>query len=162
MIKTELIIKKRTKSCKTPSNRILQRVSNIQCQMKTKHQNSEDIILLINPLVIKGGTTVYDLNGRNKFEDASNLAFGNDSEKPINPKLDKKSKKITKKDDDTNENIKSKLKLKRKIEGGDDDPQTIKKQAANNKKGRKAARKRDTLNEALTEKPERKVKLSNN
>ena len=160
IIKTELIIKKRTKSCKTPSNRILERVSNIQCQMKTKHQNSEDIILLINPLVIKGGTTVYDLNGRNKFEDASNLAFGNDSEKPINPKLDKKSKKITKKDDDTNENIKSKLKLKRKIEGGDDDPQTIKKQAANNKKGRKAARKRDTLNEALTEKPE-EVFLSN-
>ena len=162
MIKKDFMIKKETKNNRNSNHWILQRLNNNQCQMKTTNQENEKIILLINPLVIKGGATVYGLDGRNKFENASTLAFGSDTEKPTNPKLDKKNKKIIKKDDDTNENVntKSKLKLKRKIEGGYDDSQRIKKQGTNNKKGRKAARKRDTLSESLIEKPE-EVFLSN-
>ena len=94
MIKKDFMIKKETKNNRNSNHWILQRLNNTQCQMKTNNQENEEIILLINPLVIKGGATVYGLDGRNKFENASTLAFGSDTEKPTNPKLDKKNKKI--------------------------------------------------------------------
>ena len=113
--------------------------------MKSRNQNEEKVILLINPLVIKERTNSYGLNnGNNLLSDTTNLGFNDESEKISNPKLDKKNKKINKKDDDINENIntKSKLKLKRRIEGADDGGQKIKKQGINSKKGKKGVKKR--------------------
>ena len=135
---------------------MLQKLSNIQCQMKSRSQNEERIMLLINPLVIKEKTNNYGLSDGNSLESTTNLGFNNENEKIGNPKLDKKNKKASKKDDDTNENVntKSKLKLKRRIEGADDDEQKIKKQGISNKKGKKGVKKKDLSHELTLEKPE--------
>ena len=113
-------------------------------------------MLLINPLVIKEKTNNYGLSDGNSLESTTNLGFNNENEKIGNPKLDKKNKKASKKDDDTNENVntKSKLKLKRRIEGADDDEQKIKKQGISNKKGKKGVKKKDLSHELTLEKPE--------
>ena len=150
------MIKKEIKNRRIHNHHILQKLSNIQCQMKSRNQNEEKVILLINPLVIKERTNSYELSNGNNFGDTTNLGFNDESEKISNPKLDKKSKKINKKNDDINENIntKSKLKLKRRIEGADDGGQKIKKQGINNKKGKKGIKKRDLSNELILEKPE--------
>ena len=150
------MIKKEIKSRRIHNRYILQKLSNIQCQMKSRNQNEEKVILLINPLVIKERTNSYGLNNGNNFGDTTNLGFNDESEKISNPKLDKKNKKINKKNDDINENIntKSKLKLKRRIEGADDGGQKIKKQGINSKKGKKGIKKRDLSNELILEKPE--------
>jgi len=149
MIKKEIINYRIHNRC------VLQKSSDVQCQVKSRNQSEEKIILLINPLVIKGSTTDYDLNDRNNFDRAANLGFSGESDKTNNPKLDKKNKKTNKKDDDTNDNIstKSKLKLKRKIDGGYDDTQKIK--SKKGKRGRK-----DSSSELIPEKPE-EVFLSN-
>ena len=44
--------------------------NDIKCKMQSKNIISEDnIILLINPLMIKGEATNYDLNEVNKFKE---------------------------------------------------------------------------------------------
>ena len=95
----------------------------IKCEMQSKNIISEDnIILLINPLMIKGEATNYDLNEVNKFKEnkplSLSLGFKVKDEQSINPKLEKKNKKIIKNEDKTkeSENIKTKLKLKKKLE----------------------------------------------
>ena len=62
MIKKEIINYRIHNRC------VLQKSSDVQCQVKSRNQSEEKIILLINPLVIKGSTTDYDLNDRNNFD----------------------------------------------------------------------------------------------
>jgi len=138
-------------------------VNNTKLEMQNRTSNKDEIILLINPITIKGENDTYELNEKNKFGENKPSGFTTDSDKSLNPKLDKKNKKIIKNDDKSKEteNIKSKLKLKKKIEGNYDDPNTIKKQNTNNtKKGRRNARKRESENDFLMEKPE-EIFLSN-
>jgi translation initiation factor IF-2 len=137
--------------------------NDIKCNMQSEVTTEDEIILLINPLIINGGTDSYDLNERNKFKETKTMAFTIDSDKSVNPKLDKKNKKIIKNDENNKEaeNIKSKLKLKKKIEGGYDDANTRKKQNTNStKKSKRAARKRDSENDLSLERPE-EIFLSN-
>mgnify|MGYP001480957010 FL=1 len=95
--------------------------SSIRCNMQSSIRTGDEIILLINPLMIKGESNSYDLNEKNKFKNTKEFKIGD--ENTVNSKLEKKSKKLTK---DT-ENVKSKLKLKKKINaGGFDETNTIK------------------------------------
>jgi hypothetical protein len=82
--------------------------SSIRCNMQSSIRTGDEIILLINPLMIKGESNSYDLNEKNKFKNTKEFKIGD--ENTVNSKLEKKSKKLTK---DT-ENVKSKLKLKKK------------------------------------------------
>ena len=86
--------------------------SSIRCNMQSSIRTGDEIILLINPLMIKGESNSYDLNEKNKFKNTKEFKIGD--ENTVNSKLEKKSKKLTK---DT-ENVKSKLKLKKKINAG--------------------------------------------
>jgi len=138
-------------------------VNSTKLKMQNRTNSKDEIILLINPITIKGENDTYELNEKNKFGENKQSGFTTDNDKSLNPKLDKKNKKIIKNDDKSKEteNIKSKLKLKKKIEGNYDDPNTIKKQSTNNtKKGRRNARKRESENDFLMEKPE-EIFLSN-
>lgn len=133
-------------------SKILSISDDIELKMHTKTANEDEIILLVNPITIKEGNGAYDLNDNNKFRDAKTSGYTNENDKPINSKLDKKSKKVIKNDDKNKEteNIKSKLKLKKKIEGNYDDSKTVKKQGTNNtKKSRKNARRRESENDFL-------------
>ena len=133
-------------------SKILSISDDIELKMHTKTANEDEIILLVNPITIKEGNGAYDLNDNNKFRDAKTSGYTNENDKPINSKLDKKSKKVIKNDDKNKEteNTKSKLKLKKKIEGNYDDSKTVKKQGTNNtKKSRKNARRRESENDFL-------------
>lgn len=137
--------------------------SDIKYNMQSKAIIEDAIVLLINPLIIKKEVDSYDLSKRNKFKEAKPMLFAIESDRPVNPKLEKKNKKIVKNDDNTKEieNIKSKLKLKKKIEGEYDDANTRKKQSTNNtKKGKRSARKKDSDNDSSLERPE-EIFLSN-
>ena len=43
--------------------------NDIKCNMQSEVTTEDEIILLINPLIINGGTDSYDLNERNKFKE---------------------------------------------------------------------------------------------
>ena len=77
------MIKNEIKSRRIHNRYILQKLSNIQCQMKSRNQNEEKHILLINPLVIKERTNSYGLNNGNNFGDTTNLGFNDESEKLV-------------------------------------------------------------------------------
>jgi len=91
-------------------------VNNTRLEMQNRTNNKDEIILLINPITIKGENDTYEKNERNKFGENKPSGFTTDNDKSLNPKLDKKNKKIIKNDDKSKEteNIKSKLKLKKK------------------------------------------------
>ena len=44
--------------------------------MQSSIRTGDEIILLINPLVIKGESNSYDLNEKNKFENAKEFRIG--------------------------------------------------------------------------------------
>jgi len=118
--------------------------------MQSSIRTGDEIILLINPLMIKGESNSYDLNEKNKFKNTKEFKIGD--ENTVNSKLEKKSKKLTK---DT-ENVKSKLKLKKKINaGGFDETNTIKKQGTNStKKAKRIGKRKDSEKNVVAEKPE--------
>lgn len=124
--------------------------SSIRCNMQSSIRTGDEIILLINPLMIKGESNSYDLNEKNKFKNTKEFKIGD--ENTVNSKLEKKSKKLTK---DT-ENVKSKLKLKKKINaGGFDETNTIKKQGTNStKKAKRIGKRKDSEKNVVAEKPE--------
>jgi translation initiation factor IF-2 len=133
-------------------SKILSNSNDIKLKMHTKTGNENEIILLVNPITIKEGNGAYDLDDNNKSRDTKTSGYTNENDKPINSKLDKKNKKVIKNDDKNKEteNVKSKLKLKKKIEGNYDDSNTVKKQGTNNtKKSRKNARRRESENDFL-------------
>ncbi len=142
--------------------------NDIKCKMQSKNIISEDnIILLINPLMIKGEATNYDLNEVNKFKEnkplSLSLGFKVKDEQSINPKLEKKNKKIIKNEDKTkeSENIKTKLKLKKKLEDNYNIGNIAKKQISNStRKNKRDARKRENENDLLLNKPN-EIILSN-
>jgi len=142
--------------------------NDIKCKMQSKNIISEDnIILLINPLMIKGEATNYDLNEVNKFKEnkplSLSLGFKVKDEQSINPKLEKKNKKIIKNEDKTkeSENIKTKLKLKKKLEDNYNIGNIAKKQISNStRKNKRDARKRENENDLLLNKPN-EILLSN-
>ena len=120
---------------------------NISCKMQNKSATDDRIIILINPLVIEGGTNSYSLNNGSDFKEIKPLEFAINTDKDVKQKLDKKKNKTTKDINDVNENTKTKSKLKKKIDGNYDDVSKRKKQS-NNKKGKK-----DSGKELLQEKP---------
>lgn len=142
--------------------------NDIKCEMQSKNIISEDnIILLINPLMIKGEATNYDLNEVNKFKEnkplSLSLGFKVKDEQSINPKLEKKNKKIIKNEDKTkeSENIKTKLKLKKKLEDNYNIGNIAKKQISNStRKNKRDAKKRENGNDLLLNKPD-EIILSN-
>jgi translation initiation factor IF-2 len=96
--------------------------------------------------------SAYSINDTNQFKQVKSLEFGIESEKPINPKLEKKNKKIVKNEE--TETPKSKLKLKKKIDSSDDETNTIKKQGVSSaKKNKKLIRKKASGDESINEKP---------
>jgi len=134
--------------------KILSISSDITIKMHAKTGNEDEIILLINPITIKENNELYDSNDSSKFRETKPLGYTTENNKPTNPKLDKKNKKVIKNDDKNKEteNIKSKLKLKKKIEGSYDDSNTVKKQGTNNtKKSRKNARRKESESDSLLE-----------
>lgn len=159
MIKREYKIKGRTKYFDV-SNVIKQSWistisvshSNTRQEMQRKNTSETEVLLLVNPLIIKSSGSAYSINDANQFKQVKSLEFGLESEKPVNPKLEKKNKKIVKNEE--TEAPKSKLKLKKKINSNDDDTNTIKKQGGNSaKKNRKLSRKKAAGDESTNEKP---------
>jgi translation initiation factor IF-2 len=122
--------------------------------MQSNNATDEKVILLINPLVIEGDKNSYSLNDTNGFKEIKPLEFTIDNEKDSKQKLEKKKNKITKNDSEINENTKSKVKLKKRIDGTYDEASKIKKQST----GKKS--KKETGKELLKEKPT-EITLSN-
>ena len=126
--------------------------SNTRQEMQRKNTSETEVLLLVNPLIIKSLGSPYSINDGNQFKQGKSLEFGLESEKPVNPKLEKKNKKIVKNEE--TEAPKSKLKLKKKINSNDDDTNTIKKQGGSSaKKNRKLSRKKAAGDESTNEKP---------
>ena len=126
--------------------------SNTRQEMQRKNTSETEVLLLVNPLIIKSLGSPYSINDGNQFKQGKSLEFGLESEKPVNPKLEKKNKKIVKNEE--TEAPKSKLKLKKKINSNDDDANTIKKQGGSSaKKNRKLSRKKAAGDESTNEKP---------
>jgi len=126
--------------------------SNTRQEMQRKNTSETEVLLLVNPLIIKSLGSPYSINDGNQFKQGKSLEFGLESEKPVNPKLEKKNKKIVKNEE--TEAPKSKLKLKKKINNNDDDANTIKKQGGSSaKKNRKLSRKKAAGDESTNEKP---------
>lgn len=128
--------------------------NNLICKMQSNNATDEKVILLINPLVIEGDKNSYSLNDTNGFKEIKPLEFTTDNEKDSKQKLEKKKNKITKNDSEINENTKSKVKLKKRIDGTYDEASKIKKQST----GKKS--KKETGKELLKEKPT-EITLSN-
>ena len=128
--------------------------NNLICKMQSNNATDEKVILLINPLVIEGDKNSYSLNDTNGFKEIKPLEFTIDNEKDSKQKLEKKKNKITKNDSEINENTKSKVKLKKRIDGTYDEASKIKKQST----GKKS--KKETGKELLKEKPT-EITLSN-
>jgi translation initiation factor IF-2 len=127
---------------------------NINCKMQSNNATDEKVILLINPLVIEGDKNSYSLNDTNSFKEVKPLEFTIDTEKDGKQKLDKKKNKITKNDIEVNENTKSKVKLKKRIDGTYDETSKVKKQSTSKKSKKEAGK------ELLKEKPT-EIALSN-
>jgi translation initiation factor IF-2 len=127
---------------------------NINCKMQSNNATDEKVILLINPLVIEGDKNSYSLNDTNSFKEVKPLEFTIDTEKDGKQKLDKKKNKITKNDIEVSENTKSKVKLKRRIDGTYDETSKVKKQSTSKKSKKEAGK------ELLKEKPT-EIALSN-
>lgn len=126
--------------------------SNIRQEMQRKNTSETEVLLLVNPLIIKSLGSAYSINDTNQFKQVKSLEFGIESEKPLNPKLEKKNKKIVKNEE--TETPKSKLKLKKKIDSSDDETNTIKKQGVSSaKKNKKLIRKKASGDESINEKP---------
>ena len=126
--------------------------SNTRQEMQRKNTSETEVLLLVNPLIIKSLGSAYSMNDANQFKQVKSLDFGLESEKPVNPKLEKKNKKVVKNEE--TEAPKSKLKLKKKISSSDDDANTIKKQGGgSSKKNRKLSRKKAAGDESINEKP---------
>ena len=128
--------------------------NNLICKMQSNNATDEKVILLINPLVIEGDKNSYSLNDTNGFKEIKPLEFTIDNEKDSKQKLEKKKNKIKKNDSEINENTKSKVKLKKRIDGTYDEASKIKKQST----GKKS--KKETGKELLKEKPT-EITLSN-
>ena len=128
--------------------------NNLICKMQSNNATDEKVILLINPLVIEGDKNSYSLNDTNGFKEIKTLEYTIDNEKDSKQKLEKKKNKITKNDSEINENTKSKVKLKKRIDGTYDEASKIKKQST----GKKS--KKETGKELLKEKPT-EITLSN-
>lgn len=123
---------------------------NIYCNMQNRNSEQGITMLLINPI------TIEEIDEKNTFNDTKRINFSLEDEKNINPKLEKKNKKVIKSDDKNKEVdiTKGKLKLKKKINGNDDDVNKVKKQNINNtKKARKANKRKESNNELSKEKP---------
>jgi translation initiation factor IF-2 len=127
---------------------------NINCKMQSNNATDEKVILLINPLVIEGDKNSYSLNDTNSFKEVKPLEFTIDNEKDGKQKLDKKKNKITKNDIEVSENTKSKVKLKKRIDGTYDETSKVKKQSTSKKSKKEAGK------ELLKEKPT-EIALSN-
>ena len=127
---------------------------NINCKMQSNNATDEKVILLINPLVIEGDKNSYSLNDTNSFKEVKPLEFTIDTEKDGKQKLEKKKNKITKNDIEVSENTKSKVKLKRRIDGTYDETSKVKKQSTSKKSKKEAGK------ELLKEKPT-EIALSN-
>jgi translation initiation factor IF-2 len=127
---------------------------NINCKMQSNNATDEKVILLINPLVIEGDKNSYSLNDTNSFKEVKPLEFTIDTEKDGKQKLDKKKNKITKNDIEVSENTKSKVKLKKRIDGTYDETSKVKKQSTSKKSKKEAGK------ELLKEKPT-EIALSN-
>ena len=127
---------------------------NINCKMQSNNATDEKVILLINPLVIEGDKNSYSLNDTNSFKEVKPLEFTIDTEKDGKQKLEKKKNKITKNDIEVNENTKSKVKLKKRIDGTYDEASKVKKQSTSKKSKKEAGK------ELLKEKPT-EIALSN-
>ena len=127
---------------------------NINCKMQSNNATDEKVILLINPLVIEGDKNSYSLNDTNSFKEVKPLEFTIDTEKDGKQKLEKKKNKITKNDIEVNENTKSKVKLKKRIDGTYDETSKVKKQSTSKKSKKEAGK------ELLKEKPT-EIALSN-
>lgn len=126
--------------------------NDVMCKMQSRNKTEEKIILLINPLTL-GEINSYDLNEINRFRNNKSVTFTMEEEKSVNPKLEKKNKKNIKNDDQNKETeiTKGKIKLKKKIDGNDDDVNVNK--INSGKKGKKTNRKKDSDNSILQEKP---------
>jgi translation initiation factor IF-2 len=122
--------------------------------MQSNNATDEKVILLINPLVIEGDKNSYSLNDTNSFKEVKPLEFTIDTEKDGKQKLEKKKNKITKNDIEVNENTKSKVKLKKRIDGTYDETSKVKKQSTSKKSKKEAGK------ELLKEKPT-EIALSN-
>jgi len=127
---------------------------NINCKMQSNNATDEKVILLINPLVIEGDKNSYSLNDTNSFKEVKPLEFTIDNETDGKQKLEKKKNKITKNDIEVNENTKSKVKLKKRIDGTYDETSKVKKQSTSKKSKKEAGK------ELLKEKPT-EIALSN-
>ena len=127
---------------------------NINCKMQSNNATDEKVILLINPLVIEGDKNSYSLNDTNSFKEVKPLEFTIDTEKDGKQKLEKKKNKITKNDIEVSENTKSKVKLKKRIDGTYDETSKVKKQSTSKKSKKEAGK------ELLKEKPT-EIALSN-
>ena len=128
--------------------------NNLICKMQSNNATDEKVILLINPLVIEGDKNSYSLNDTNGFKEIKPLEFTIDNEKDSKQKLEKKKNKITKNDSEINENTKSKVKLKKRIDGTYDEASKVKKQSTSKKSKKEAGK------ELLKEKPT-EIALSN-
>ena len=161
MIEKDYIKGQRLRVYKTPTinasciSKIIS-ITSTKCNMQSSIRSEDEIILLINPLMIKGESNNYDLNEKNKFK--SNKEFKIEDGNTVNPKLEKKGKKLTKNDINTKETetIKSKLKLKKKIDaGGFDEANAIKKQGINStKKAKRGGKRKNSEKNEVAEKPE--------
>lgn len=121
--------------------------NNVSCKMQTNHTIDDRVILLINPLVIEGNKNSYSLNDGSNFKEVKPMEFAINNEKDDKQKLEKKKNKIAKNDSEINENTKSKVKLKNKIDGTYDETSKIKKQNTSKKSKKEFGR------ELLREKP---------
>ncbi len=126
----------------------------LNCRMQNNSVTDERVILLINPLVIEGDKSSYSLNESNGFKEVKVSEFTIDTEKDGKQKLEKKKNKITKNDSEINENTKSKVKLKKRIDGSYDETSKVKKQSTSKKSKKEAGK------ELLKEKPT-EITLSN-
>ena len=126
----------------------------LHCKMQSNNATDEKVILLINPLVIEGDKNIYSLNDSNSFKEVKPLEFKIDNENDSKQKLEKKKNKITKNDSEVSENTKSKVKLKKRIDGTYDETSKVKKQSTSKKSKKEAGR------ELLKEKPT-EITLSN-
>jgi translation initiation factor IF-2 len=121
----------------------------LHCKMQSNNATDEKVILLINPLVIEGDKNIYSLNDSNSFKEVKPLEFTIDNETDGKQKLEKKKNKITKNDNEVSENTKSKVKLKKRIDGTYDETSKVKKQSTSKKSKKEAGK--DLLKEKPTE-----------
>ena len=63
--------------------------SNTRQEMQRKNTSETEVLLLVNPLIIKSLGSAYSINDGNQFKQGKSLEFGLESEKPVKTKLRK-------------------------------------------------------------------------